>query len=412
MNMNLLKKGMFLFALAIAAACSDDDPKISDVTINCTAPEGVESPVISNVQLTMKNISNGRNLKFPFADLSAPMTVKVEEGLYNVELQATIKYVMNDTINVNSRIKAFKENVSLIGETELDMEAYFDAVKNGFVFAEIFVPGTLDKETGEGYDGGDQYFRIMNNSDDTLYADGLCLFESGELTTSNFKLTPNIFSYGFYAATGYMVPGNGSEYPVAPGESILICDNAINHAAENANSWDLTKADFEWFAENPNPDYQDKDNPDVPNMIQIMKKSATLWTPHNRGFASYALAYLGDGTATMTPETFLSSNYFDYIWHFVFNTFEKDMKGSAYMLPNTWISDAVNMSVVQEFKRIATSPSLDKGYAYISEVDMDDTRFGYAVRRKVDASGKLVDDNDSGKDFEHRVKADPFHVFK
>lgn len=88
------------------------------------------------------------------------------------------------------------------------------------------------------------------------------------------------------------------------------------------------------------------------------------------------------------------------------------MEGSGYMLPNSWVIDAVNLSPATGPQWLVTDPSLDKGYASVSAIDFDENRFGKCVRRKVDAgTHKLVDTNDSSADFENMVEADPNHVF-
>ena len=91
------------------------------------------------------------------------------------------------------------------------------------------------------------------------------------------------------------------------------------------------------------------------------------------------------------------------------------MTGSSYRLPNSWILDAVNMSVPALFQWIVTSPTLDKGYTYCADFGWDDSRYGKSVRRKVASMDQgraiLQDTNNSTDDFEPRAKADPFHVF-
>ena len=71
----------------------------------------------------------------------------------------------------------------------------------------------------------------------------------------------------------YAIPGNGKDYPVQPGKSLLICDKAIDHREANSNSFDLSNADFEWYDDSDkNPDI---DNPQVTNLdksIAIQKR--------------------------------------------------------------------------------------------------------------------------------------------
>ncbi|MEI3420939.1 MAG: DUF4876 domain-containing protein [Butyricimonas faecihominis] len=96
----------------------------------------------------------------------------------------------------------------------------------------------------------------------------------------------------------YAIPGNGKDYPVQPGESLLICDKAIDHREANSNSFDLRNANFEWFDDNDkNPDI---DNPQVTNLDKIYSYTKTTWSLHNQGLCAYAIARL-----QVDKETFL-----------------------------------------------------------------------------------------------------------
>ena len=410
MKKHFWKVGAMMMALTLATSCSEDEPMISDVSIVCNAPQDVAVESITNVKVTMLNVSSGNAKEFVFDKVDGPLTLQVNEGLYTVSLEGQITYTVNN-VQMTSEIRGSKENVQVLGVCSLVIDTYFHTVKDGFVLAELFLSGTLTPEQDQ-YTG-DSYFRIVNNSDETLYADGLCIFESDFQTDMKYDYTPNIMNQAMSVATGFMIPGSGTEHPVAPGESLLICDNAINHKEINPNSFDLSSADFEWTAESSNPDFTDPDNPNVPNLVPIMKQSFTLWQPHVRGVKAYALAYLTDGDKQMTPEQYVQDYFYNYTYLLVVGEEQYTMDGDAYMLPNTWINDAVNVSPLEGMQWLVTDPSLDKGFTYVSVIDFDENRYGKSVRRKVDPStGKLVDTNDSAKDFEHQVEADPFHVFK
>lgn len=141
-----------------------------------------------------------------------------------------------------------------------------------------------------------------------LYADGLSILESAFLTTDKQDYTPDIMREAMAVNSILTIPGNGTEHPVNPGEYIIIADNGINHQAQNSNSIDLSKADFEIFYE----DSDDIDNHEVPNILTPYGK----FVFHNRGFNSYAIARLGD------IEKFLQDYTYDYEWMFVFEEYQ------------------------------------------------------------------------------------------
>ena len=207
-----------------------------------------------------------------------------------------------------------------------------------------------------------------------------------------------------------MIPGSGHDVPVQPGGKLLIVDNAVNHTVANPNSWDLTTANYEWYDESTNPNISDINNSNVPDLDKIYSSTLTVWSPHTQGFKSYALARMHTD-----KRTYLVDYIYDYSYHLVGQTGEADMTGTCYRLPNSWILDAVNVSVPSMYQWIVTAPSLDRGYTYCADFGWDDSRYGKSMRRKVERMdgnrAVLQDTNNSTDDFEPRAKADPFHVF-
>ncbi len=154
----------------------------------------------------------------------------------------------------------------------------------------------------------DQFIEIYNNSNVELFADSLCIGLLQGVRSRNVAmeyLLPETGQYDWsksltipaeskstantdyvYAHALYMIPGNGRQYGVKPGESIVIAQNAQNHKVGYTGrdgkriptktaslTVDLSNADFE--------NYQgirisDVDNAAVPNLITIFSNSADL----------------------------------------------------------------------------------------------------------------------------------------
>lgn len=411
------KKSLFIKALlsvcfiAIFASCAKDEecpiiPETSEVKVVLNKPVDIANATYSDIQAVFTNATsaekvyaNGYNV---FND-----TIKVflQEGDNKMELQARIHFtdqngvVSEGSISLSDNIPVNTENKEIVKVVTPE----YKKPTSGFVIEEIFFTSTLTPEGKPYFASGDQYLKITNNSDETLYADGLAMLESKFLTVTKWDYTPNIMDKAMAVQAVYVIPGNGSEHPVKPGESLIIANNAIDHTKENANSIDLSKADFEWYDESSNPRIQDIDNPDVPNLEKYYASTATIHGFHNRGFTAIAIAKV-----PITKYEFLETHKYDYTYIFSYGSFVKEMSGSAYQVPNKWIVDAVNLSATGEFAWIVTDPSLDSGWTYCSEGDHDKTRHGLAVRRKVDreANGRkyFKDTNNSTEDFEPRVK--------
>ncbi len=244
---------------------------------------------------------------------------------------------------------------------------------------------------------GDQYFRITNNTDELLYADGLMIMEAKINSMQKFDYhEPNKDKFAD-VQTVYCIPGTGNDVPVAPGKSLIIANNAQNHTLANPKAVDLSNADFEWYDNSTTTAMTDIDNPDIPNLDIWFTYSLSIWVLHDRGFLGYAIAI---PPASLDKETFLA----DYKWegkytnHSLAGDFEMSIV-NAYKVPNEWVIDAVNLAVTSLIYTMSFDESLDSGYTYCGKIDKDPERYGKSVRRRVDENGKLVDTNNSTNDF-------------
>lgn len=393
MRIKYLAIYLMIIATTVFYSCNDEDkaPVITKVTVELNNPSGITSATYSNISIVLSNRSTGQDVLLEGLSGNI-LNIDVADGAYNITINGNISYSAEGTTKT-SQIRGYKESVPVTGgvlEIPIDLFIY-EADKADFVIKEIFFTGSL---TPEGQQTFDQYFIIHNNSDETLYADGLFLASSAFLTTKKENYTPDIMNEAFSTSAMIMVPGTGKEHPVAPYESFIITVDGVNHKEINPNSIDLSNADFEiLFPEESG--MTDIDNPDVPNMLNIIDK----FTVHNRGFESYVIGRLGVDT-----EEYLANYKYLCTWVFKFEEYSFDMDAEYYKIPNEWIVDAVNLSVESEFQWIVTSPALDMGWTYCGTVDKDPTRYGKSVQRKVagkTADGKniLLDTNNSKFDF-------------
>lgn len=384
----------------ILPSCSDDDPiKKVSVKVEIECPEKLGVIEIEDIHYTFTEVSTGGIIEYSPTEETPNLVLNA--GLYHISAEATGYTEIND-VKTKNLLRAEKKNVEIVEDFQVQLDAYISSVADGFVLEELFFSHNLNAEGRMILN--DSYFRIRNNSDRTLYADGLFLAESEFQFDMKNDYRPDLRSKA--AAVGYVtcVPGNGTEHPVEPGETILLVDAAINF--ENLG-WDFTKADFEWYDEHENPNVQDTDNENVINLIRVFTYSKTIWAPHTRGVKAYMI-----GKLECPIEVYKNEYKYHYEWDFVFNDVIYPMGGDAMFIPNAWISDAVNIAVKDKMEWNVISPSLDRGYSWFSEVDHDNNRYGKSVRRKYDpATKKLIDTNDSTNDFEPAVKAEPFFKY-
>ena len=160
--------------------------------------------------------------------------------IINGQLQDTSLYVeSNDTLALQIIAQTSKTSALVISEI------YYTGAKS-------IIPSYFH----------DQFTEIYNNSPETLYLDSLIIadVESGYIDEPLF-----------HSSHAYMFPGDGDDYPIGPGEFIVIAQDAIDHTPNPVNSVNLLNADFEYFAPYGynNKPTGDVDNPYVQNMVQI-----------------------------------------------------------------------------------------------------------------------------------------------
>jgi hypothetical protein len=392
-------------ALAVVggfSSCSDDNDspagekiETTKYQVNLDMPLGISVDSLSDMHTTLTNVQT-KNVytlsHFEENGTNYSDTLTLPTGTYNVEVNGNIYYDV-DTTQVRASVKASSQNVSVVkstsaASTTLALTTY--NAQQGLVISEIFFTGTLTPE-GKQYTD-DQYIRIANNSDSTIYADGLAFVESDFLTTDKEDYTPNIMSQAMTVDAVYVIPGSGKDHPIKPGEQITLALNAKNHKELNANSLDLSSADFEFYVTPEGVADADDDNPNVPNLESWV--SLPAFVLHNRGFKAYAIV-----KPQCKKEEFAKNNFYTYTYKYVYGEYSFDMDGENYFIPNTWIIDAVNLSVADSYQWNVTDASIDAGWAHCGSVDRDQTRYGKAVVRKM-SNGKWVDTNNSTDDFE------------
>ena len=357
--------------------------------------DGIET--VSDIILKAHDINMNKDYE------DSTLTITLPLGYYDLSVSA-----LGDSLP----IRAYQRGVRVEKDCTIELTPDFVTTgEGGFVLAEIFFAGTETPE-GKRYIG-DKYFVVYNNSADTLAADGLILVEADLNSVQKYDLGDHDFRDKYFAVDAmYQIPGEGSTYLVAPGHALLIADNAMNHTAANANSFDLSRADFEWYDVSSSAGVTDVDNPDVPNLNKLYCYTYTIWVPHNQGHKSFGLARFPEG---MTAEDYFANDTYllQYNYELVTaaGTFSQSKK--SYVLPNEWIVDGVNMSPSETFQWLTFSDKIDAGYAYVSPTGSDVTRFGKAVRRKTKAVMNglriLQDTNNSTEDFMHGVPANPYY---
>lgn len=364
-------------------------------TVYLELPLTIDNGTLLYASATLTNVQSGEKYTIDQFDDKGEKyagSVSLPEGTYNIQASGKVKYTVDGAEEI-ADVKAELQNVTVNGGTAVSTTMALNMYKadGGLVITELFYTGTTTPE-GKQY-SNDQYIKIGNNSNETIYLDGMAFAESEFLTTTKETYKPDIMEEAMAVDGVYVFPGSGKEHPLAPGKEVIIAINANNHKEANANSFDLSKADFEIYDVSTIPSIQDTDNPDVPNMISYYRSSKTIFTMHNRGFKAYAI-----GKPTVGLDDYVANYKYDFSYDLNANGTIYPMKRSSYKFPNAWIVDAVNCSVPSLYQWNVTSATLDAGYTSCGQVDHDKTRYGKAVIRKK-SGDKWIDTNNSSDDF-------------
>lgn len=243
----------FIFGAAVLAisaiafsSCSDDsgvDYLSATVTIDESSLSGIPSP--ESYTVTFTNVGTGDVLK-KISTGTSVSTDSLITGVYNITAQAQFEKggFSYNYIGTSSNVEVNSDGINCVIKVSATKSS-------ALVFKEIFYSAGKTPAAKNYF--RDQFYEIYNNSDKTVYADGICLGEALSSTVFDFTgtagLTGEASDYIFFGKLVWQVPGDGNDYPIAPGESFVIAQYATDHTAadKNPNSLDLSTADFETY---------------------------------------------------------------------------------------------------------------------------------------------------------------------
>ena len=381
-----MKKGFYLLLVLVffLASCSEDGNRSSSVHIQLLPPEGYSTLPYEEMEVTLTNKDQGTVYSLHCSSTGQAL-FSVEPGYYaaSVHYQAASGLVFSGRIESLSLLSDQDEAQGVI---ELPLSL---AKTSALVIKEIYFGGCKGLNNEEYKD--DQYVTLYNNSDQTIYLDGLCLgivdpgnnLESPWMNYTDMKRIPvNDLTWQF--------PGSGKEYPLAPGEEITIATNAVDHTSgeyQHANSVDLSGVD--WGFWDVSLDRQ---------TIAAGVKPMTLLANLNPSLVMYSLPVFGP--------TFMVFSLQDSPEEYVQDPDNRKPRPKAsnqekryLMVPQEWVIDCIEcVKDVNSPKRVPNG--LDNGKCYIP----GDRYSGRSIIRKktgtTDGRAVYQDTNNSAEDME------------
>lgn len=193
---------------------------------------------------------------------------RVIPGIYNIVVRSIqpseegINYILNGL----AQNTPLSKSISVEEAAESNSEVLITPIikDSPLVFSEMFYAGS------EGFYFRDQFYEVYNNTNKVIYLDHLCFANLvPEFPTATLPEWPAIDgkdNYA-YAVTVWQIQGDGDDYPLAPGESIVFAQEAANHIEISGGTSAInstTSVDWECWTGN-----QQRINADVPDATYV-----------------------------------------------------------------------------------------------------------------------------------------------
>ncbi len=351
------------------------------------------NPVVSEIStpegltVTFENFTEGFKLEKTLTE-GVNVIDSLIPGIYSINITGSLdlgdrQYIINGS----------KVNQALMQQGEAITIDISGSSVGKLAFSEIFFAGSSPRYFR------DQFYEIINNSDDVIYLDGIFFANLTPTTASTDLPTWPAEDNGryVYAERVWQFPGNGQDYPLLPGEAISIAQFAANHKLPQYSPdspIDASTAEFEFNMGNANfPDQP------APDMIHFFFDGSS-----SKGTVPQYLTSVFGGAYVIfrAPE----DEIYDPVNNKQLQT--RDLGSTLARvyakIPLEYVIDAVEAGHNENMiaaKRVAST--LDAGMTYVGA-----TYNSLGVRRKVkdtreDGTPILQDTNNSTEDFERMV---------
>jgi len=394
----------YLFALAAAAlafaACdkTEEAAKFSADVVLVSEETSVPMPETFAVKVMAEDQTVVFDQEVSVSSNESVYSVAVNDllsGIYTISVSGSVAFGGCNYVFSGSAVatpitaKGQKIEVALTASKEAAL-----------LFKEIYYAGPSAWKMAGSNDPykDDNFYEIYNNSSVDMYLDGLCIANCAPTTASEILSWELSSTEYVFAQAVWQFPGNGTDYVIKAGKSVVLASVPIDHTKLIEGSLDLTTADFEFFVENQNI-YAD--NTSIPNMIL---KFGTF----GNGADRYLPTVMGPAMILFRPE----GNIDNATWVSPVGKEEKCKE-----IPVSWVIDGVE-AVQQvknlEFKRLPAS--IDGGAVYMKQgieyspiasmptlkmtrYDHTSVSFCRKYKNGTDITGGLVDTNNSTEDF-------------
>ena len=346
--------------LAVSCEKEDETAKSFNLTVKVLFPESVTE--FNNLVVEAAKAGVVTPLEVTVEGTSVTATATLTQGDYKISASADI---------TAKKKAAGAADVSLYDEDkEVSVSMSEFAVSPIIIKAVQYTPGKMAYIQPL----SDTWIELVNNSDEVQYLDQIILIGGmGRQSQPNAWQANGYESLygGVTQSPVYAFPGNGTDYPLQPGASVVVANAPINHTAQGEgfeNCTDLSKADWEFYA---SYNQKDTDYDGVPNM-ELVHYPFTSQLNWGQNFFAWA-GLIAKLPAGVTPAQYAANEE---------NLMTTPGTTSSYqylMIPSDYVLDAIDIWETGAEEHYPTFLPVDDAEGILGP----EAWSGQGVRRKV-----------------------------
>lgn len=240
-----MRKILCILSCLLVAGCTSFDRNpydgaLRELRVTAVYPEGYAGYLREGVAVKLSDRNTG-NVYTALTDAQGHAGFRVAAGHYRL----SVLDLPDDSAVFNGTI----EQVDLVGEDkEVDVALKFS--KPGTILIkEIYSGGCMQDPPATGTYADDKYIILHNNGFETYYLDGLCLAmvapynsqaanpwtstdPSGNIVFRDYAAVPDCI---------WMFPGSGTDFPLQPGEDVVVAYHGVDHTQTYSQSVNLNR---------------------------------------------------------------------------------------------------------------------------------------------------------------------------
>lgn len=219
---------LLLFILLLLPGCTDQPFNTRTLHLRLVPEDNTVELPFGNIAVTLKNqtLSNSYTLA---TDAEGCVSFTIPPGSCTISLSHSLTIGLTTYTFSGGYADLYIEP----GDEDMSLEIRVVLHAIPLLVIEELYFGGCRKPDGKSTYNTDQYLSIANNSQQTLYLDGLCIGQAAPFTTTKPSSWMQYTDMTEIPLTMmcWQFPGSGTDHPLLPGQRQIVATNAIDHTA-------------------------------------------------------------------------------------------------------------------------------------------------------------------------------------